>query len=114
MMNRPRCLIIGSFLALSGFFGTLASAQTKVIKEVNAHNDGAFKGADLYREYCAVCHGENGKGNGPAASALKNPPTDLTTIAHRNNNKFEGMAVQAYIKGETAVPAHGTDRKSVV
>ncbi len=84
------------------------AAQTKVIKEVNARSDGTFKGVDLYRHYCAACHGADAKGNGPAASALKAQPTDLTTIARRKNGKFPAIEVQEYIKGDRTVPAHGT------
>lgn len=36
------------------------------------------QGEQLYRENCARCHGESGKGDGPDASALSKPVTDLT------------------------------------
>jgi cytochrome c553 len=32
----------------------------------------------MFRSYCAPCHGENGRGTGPAASALKKAPAALT------------------------------------
>lgn len=35
-------------------------------------------GLQLYGEHCAVCHGEEGYGDGPAASALRPRPADLT------------------------------------
>jgi mono/diheme cytochrome c family protein len=35
-------------------------------------------GAQVYLARCATCHGPQGKGDGPAASALTPPPTDLT------------------------------------
>src|SRR5579871_2852648 len=41
-------------------------------------------GQAMYKEYCAVCHGNDGKGNGPAASALKKAPADLSTLTSRN------------------------------
>ena len=87
----------------------MAGAQTK-IKEVNAQSDGSFKGVDLYHEYCAVCHGKDGKGNGLAAAALKTQPTDLTTmITRRHNGKFPALEVQEYIRGDReATAAHGT------
>lgn len=108
MNIRPPSLFIGSILLLVGFFSSSASAQTKVIKEVNAHSDGTFKGADLYREYCAVCHGTDGKGNGPAASALKTVPTDLTLVARQHSGKFPTLEMQYFIKGDRGVAAHGT------
>jgi mono/diheme cytochrome c family protein len=38
------------------------------------------RGAELYQINCAVCHGKEGKGNGPVASHLKNKPFDLTSF----------------------------------
>lgn len=45
-------------------------------------------GKVMYKEYCAVCHGVDGKGQGPFASTLKVPPADLTTLAKRHGGKF--------------------------
>jgi putative copper resistance protein D len=36
------------------------------------------KGLHLYRQHCAVCHGEAGYGDGPAAAGLPKKPADLT------------------------------------
>lgn len=38
----------------------------------------SFEGRKLYMQYCLVCHGENGKGNGPLATKLKKSPANLT------------------------------------
>lgn len=38
----------------------------------------APSGRDLYKKQCAACHGDAGKGNGPAAAALSPKPADLT------------------------------------
>ena len=35
-------------------------------------------GATLFPQHCAVCHGPEGRGNGPAAASLPVPPADLT------------------------------------
>jgi len=86
----------------------MATAQTKVVKEVNAHPTNAWRGPDLHTEVCAVCHGAEGHGNGPAASALKTSATDLTTIARRNNNKYPELKIQQIIKGDPNIPAHGS------
>ncbi|MCS6908291.1 MAG: cytochrome c [Anaerolineales bacterium] len=39
------------------------------------------QGAKLYQEYCAACHGVEGKGDGPQANSLAKPPTNLTDFA---------------------------------
>ncbi len=36
------------------------------------------RAATLYAQHCAVCHGRNGAGDGPAATGLEPPPTDFT------------------------------------
>jgi mono/diheme cytochrome c family protein len=69
----------------------------------------SLDGQALYREYCAVCHGESGKGDGPMGRALKTPPADLTRIASRNGGKFPVERVERIISGETPIEAgHGT------
>jgi putative copper resistance protein D len=35
-------------------------------------------GLQLYGDHCAVCHGSEGYGDGPAAAGLRPPPADLT------------------------------------
>ncbi|HEY5504592.1 MAG TPA: cytochrome c, partial [Sedimentisphaerales bacterium] len=42
-------------------------------------------GRSEYQSSCAVCHGIDGKGNGPAAEELKRRPIDLTVLAKKNN-----------------------------
>ena len=65
-------------------------------------------GPKLFQAYCAVCHGGDGKGKGPMATALKAWPTDLTTIAKRNAGRFPTLHVMEAINGEHVFPAHGS------
>lgn len=39
---------------------------------------GIVAGAGLYAQHCAVCHGAEGRGDGPGAAGLAVPPADLT------------------------------------
>ena len=85
-----------------------AVAQTpKVLKQTKAHTSNSWSGDQLYKEFCAVCHGIDGKGNGPAASALKAPPTDLTQFSRRNNNKYNDLKMRNIIGNTDAVGASG-------
>ena len=90
---------IGLFIATP-----MILAQTKA-KDIPPDN---ATGADLYRQYCASCHGADGHGHGPATEALKTPPTDLTMIAKQNNGKFDAKAIKRVIQGEKHVAAHGS------
>jgi mono/diheme cytochrome c family protein len=67
-------------------------------------------GRDLFEFYCATCHGRDGKGGGPAASALRVTPPDLTTIARRNGGPFPRAVVRELVTGDQQrlVPAHGS------
>ena len=80
------------------------------IKTVPCNAIASVEGKDNYMAYCAVCHGADAKGAGPAAPAMKAMVPDLTMIAKRNNGKFDRLAVQYIISGsgKIATPAHGS------
>ncbi len=64
-------------------------------------------GSETYKEYCAVCHGKIGKGDGPAASALKVRPSDLTVVAQRHGGKFPDTYVSSVLRNGVNMTAHG-------
>jgi len=70
-------------------------------------------GKDLYLRLCASCHGEKGKGDGPAAVSLKHPPADLTTLSKTHGGTFPRAEVMQVIDGERPVPAHGARQMPV-
>lgn len=78
------------------------------VKREPARPAQSVEGPALYKQYCAACHGVDGKGNGPAAPALKVPPTDLTTYARRHGGKFSEMDLRTVIEGDRSIVAHGT------
>ena len=65
------------------------------------------EGAMLYRQHCATCHGEAGKGNGLFAAYLTVKPADLTQITARWEGEFPRDQVARIIAGEETVPGHG-------
>jgi mono/diheme cytochrome c family protein len=113
-MNANRSILLLAPLALCFVGGARAQSsppqekKAVAIKTVTAQNTMTLEGADLYKEYCAVCHGTAGKGDGPAAAALKNRPADLTLLNQKNGGKFPALAVKNYIAGQDTVAAHGT------
>jgi mono/diheme cytochrome c family protein len=82
--------------------------QKKVIEKVPMKATAAHSGEEMYMEYCAVCHGKTGKGDGPAASELKTPTPDLSVLAKNNEGKYPSAHVAAILRFGTPVPAHGT------
>jgi mono/diheme cytochrome c family protein len=84
------------------------AAQNTVVKEVPVRGTHTLEGSDLFSEYCAVCHGKDEKGGGPAAVALNKRPSDLTQLARKNGGKFDALAVQLLITGSDVVAAHGS------
>jgi mono/diheme cytochrome c family protein len=85
-----------------------AQPPQKVIKHVPIQHTSAASGEEMYVSYCASCHGKEAKGNGPAAEALKVPPTDLTMLAKKNGGKYPALKVSSIIRGEDVVAAHGS------
>jgi mono/diheme cytochrome c family protein len=44
------------------------------------------RGADLFKTYCAICHGVSAKGDGPAAEGMRPKPADLTAMAGKHKD----------------------------
>lgn len=63
-------------------------------------------GAVTFQFYCESCHGEGGRGDGPAAAALATAPADLTTLTARNGGTFPAERVTAAIDGRIEVVGH--------
>ena len=65
-------------------------------------------GGELYRNYCAVCHGPEAAGDGPFSKLLRTPPSDLTQLAARNGGIFPYWPAYEKISGLELLPAHGS------
>ena len=81
---------------------------TWAVWAAESDNDALIAGGkDLFLRRCASCHGEGGKGDGPTAAVMKNPPADLTTISLKHGGQFPRAELIRFIDGERPVPAHG-------
>lgn len=76
-------------------FASVAHAQNKEI------------GEGLYADYCSVCHGDSGKGDGDMANVLTIPSPNLTLLSKANDGVFPMLKVIHIIDGRTGVRAHG-------
>jgi mono/diheme cytochrome c family protein len=67
-----------------------------------------YSGEEIFLRYCATCHGESGRGDGPVAGGLSPAPANLTLIT-RKYGGFPTMLIRDTIDGRGArVDAHGT------
>lgn len=95
-------------LSISGLTAFGQAEQAGQSKEGDIPVTHSYSGAEMYMTWCASCHGTQGKGDGPAAAALRKPPADLTQIARKNGGKFPTEKIRNYIDGTSAVVAHGS------
>ena len=99
--NKSACW---TFLALALSLGGLLFAQGPSAKATPREN---YVGSELYRVYCATCHGVSAKGDGSLADHLRFRPPDLTLIAKRNDGKWSAEKVSRMIDGREPIKGHG-------
>ena len=92
---------LASFVILAALWITpiMGSAQEKEI---------VARGKLEYQGYCAVCHGENGKGDGIMARYLLIKPADLTLLSKKNHGEFPFWRTYWTIDGRQEVKGHGS------
>lgn len=98
-----RGLWCGAWLLAVG----LASAGVAgAAQELSREPAGRQDGAQLYKTWCASCHGLTAQGNGPLAPAMRRVVPDLTMIATRNGGIFPNARIRRIIDGRE-VESHG-------
>ena len=97
-------LVAGLFAAASTAPDDKAKSQTDQPRRL-IHS---LKGPDIYRAYCASCHGLTGKGDGPVAPALTAKMPDLTAISQRSGGVFPANRVRKIISGDELILGHGS------
>jgi len=70
-------------------------------------------GRQIYREYCASCHGSDGKGRGPVATSLRKPPPNLTTLARTHGGNFPREYVTNVLRFGPGYSTHGSPEMPV-
>ncbi len=67
----------------------------------------ATNGQQMFVAYCAPCHGVDGRGQGPVASALKQQPADLALLSKSHGGRFPSNHVVAVLEFGDGNPARG-------
>jgi mono/diheme cytochrome c family protein len=100
-MNIRETVLVGALVLMP----CASKAQEKSVPAVPPD---VASGKLTYMDYCAACHGADGRGQGPAASALKTPPANLRTLAIRHDGKFPEDYVTRLVRSGDPISAHGS------
>ena len=102
----PKTLLLALlFLAAAA---TAGAQSAKPVKQDQFPPDFVPSGKQMFRQYCAACHGDTAKGNGPARATLKVPAADLTTLSKRHGGEFPYDLVSNVLRFGPGLTAHGS------
>lgn len=104
---------VGVWLAAAVLWSAPLRAQETTKRPAEVKLIVSIQGKDLFKSYCASCHGLDAKGHGPMAASLKVPPSDLRRISIRNHDVFPMMRVEKIIAGEELPAGHGSSEMPV-
>ncbi len=101
------------FVLMLGFLGFSYQAgqqdpwevPEKYVKMKNPYagdSDSDQIGSELYSQYCTVCHGKTGKGDGPNSGLIEIPVGDFTSAAFKNQP--DGSVYYKLVKGRGVMP----------
>lgn len=104
-----RMLTVAAVLVMAPSLGwAQAGKPAPTIKREAAKPTSSSDGAQMFLSYCSPCHGKLGRGDGPAAPALKARPSDLTQLKKNHGGTYSTKDFEEKINGMAMTPAHGT------
>jgi mono/diheme cytochrome c family protein len=92
---------------LTKFAGALAAT---LFLATTAHSQAfeEYSGEATFHRFCASCHGEGARGDGPVSAVIEIGVPDLTLIRRRAGETFPEDVLRRIIDGREAVIYHGT------
>lgn len=96
---------------LAGIGYANQSTSTKLVIPVSKTS--AANGKQMFVNYCAPCHGVDGKGQGPVAATLKKQPANLALLSKNNGGKFPSNHIVSVLEFGSDTPSHGTAQMPV-
>jgi mono/diheme cytochrome c family protein len=101
MLQNRKSIISSGMVSFALMLVSIAYAEKK--NPVEATQASIAKGQSIYKKNCQMCHGEKGRGDGPAARNLKEKPFDFTQKAKMEKLTDEEM-FKVISKGEDPMP----------
>ncbi len=98
-------ILVATLLIFAGAIGAQSNAASR---QDQFPPNFVPTGKEMFKQYCAACHGIDAKGHGPARSALKVPAADLTTLSKRHGGEFPYDLVTNILRFGPGVAAHGS------
>jgi mono/diheme cytochrome c family protein len=104
--------IINSFilLCLCTFIAMVNLYASEKHKDVDVTD---VVGKKEFFNYCASCHGSNGKGDGPIVHFLKRKPKNLTQLSKDNGNAFPFERIWGVFDGTYVMAEHGSSEMPI-
>jgi mono/diheme cytochrome c family protein len=108
-----RRILVFSLLLLA--FGTAAQENSGPGRDDKSQLPAGYvpSGKAMFRQYCAACHGADGKGHGPATPTLNTRVPDLATLSKRHDGKFPFEYVESVLRFGPGLSAHGSGEMPV-
>jgi mono/diheme cytochrome c family protein len=107
-------MFFGSIVATVSFVKAQDSLASKPenTADVSKVEAADVSGPAEFQRYCALCHGNDGRGGGPLtdADAMKKSAADLTQIAKRNDGFFPFSKVADTIRDGGSITEHKPSR----
>jgi mono/diheme cytochrome c family protein len=69
--------------------------------------DAVAAGADVYKSNCAACHGDTGRGDGPAGKSLDTKPRNLVEFQSLVGDDYLYWRISTGIDGSAMIPWKG-------
>ena len=89
------------------FLAAILMALAVLAAPAVAADYSGYSGADLYRRFCASCHGNAGQGDGPVSRSLAAAMPDLRRLAERHGGHFPDNWTYRVIDGRASMLSHG-------
>lgn len=100
---KPKLAAMAAAVLVAGVLFAPALVTTATAQE----HQQTTPGSEVFRTYCASCHGTSARGDGPLAGSMIRKPANLMEIAKRNGGEFPSEMVFKVIDGRQPVKGHG-------